>query len=402
MIERAGVSSRPLRVIYISPNGIGTPLVRSQVLPYLRGLTARRCAEFRLVTFERGDPVPAGEFITERWHGLRPYPGGHMLAKVGDVVRGAALVLRLALRERPDVLHARSYLPAAIAAIVGLVVRSPYVFDMRGFLGDEYVEGGHWLASDLRYRVLRIAERVLLRGAAAIVVLTERAAERLRAEPRYAPYSCGKPIVVVPCAVDLVRFRPPAVPASHPTLVYSGSLGMWYLLPEMLRVYRAARARMPDLRFLILNRGERGRIASALEQEGLGSAPVEVRSVAYEAMPAALAEAHAGIALLRQVPSKLGSSPVKVAEYLACGLPVIVNRGVGDMDDLVARYGAGHVMQSFDEGEILRSAEALVALVADTRARENARRLAEEVFGIEGAVERYARLYANFGAGGGR
>lgn len=398
MSDRSG--PRSLQVIYISPNGIGTPLVRSQVLPYLRGL-ARSCAEFRLVTFERGDPYPEGEFPRARWHGIRAVPGHHLLAKAADVLRGTSLVLLLSLREPPDLFHARSYLPAAIAVLVGAIVRRPYVFDMRGFLGEEYVDAGHWRADDLRYRVLRAAERILLARASAVVVLTERASERLRGDARYADVVRGKPVVAVPCAVDLHRFRPRTDRAPEPTLVYSGSLGMWYLLPEMLRVYGYARERVPGLRFLILNRGERALIERTVRKEGLEATPIEVRSVPFDRMPDALGGAHVGIALLRQVPSKVGSSPVKVAEYLACGLPVVVNKGLGDTDTLVARYAAGHVVGSFDDAELRRASHALVGLLEDQAARASARRLAEEVYAVDAAVDRYARLYAHLKGGAG-
>src|SRR6184192_1745346 len=127
------LSQRQRRVLYVSPNGVGTALVRSQVLPYLRGLAARG-VDTELVTFERGDPYPDGEFPKERWHPLRPRRGHGLLAKLADIVSGISLVAWLTVRSRRDLLHARSYLPAAIVAVPAFLLRRPFIFDMRGFL----------------------------------------------------------------------------------------------------------------------------------------------------------------------------------------------------------------------------------------------------------------------------
>src|SRR5438067_1493546 len=238
-----------MRLLSLTHNGVGSALVRSQVLPYLRGL-AGSGIDVTLLSFERGDSFPEAEFDRRRWIGVRPASGAGLTSKIVDMVNGMARIMWIALKRRPELLHARSYLPTAMVWAVTRLTRRPYVFDMRGFLGEEYVEAGYWSQSDYRYRLLRVVERVLLRDAAAIVVLTQRAASRLQADPRFAGVRSER-IVVVPCAVDLQRFTPRPKPPGPPTLVYAGSLGMWYLLDEMLLAYKAALEHEADLRFLI-------------------------------------------------------------------------------------------------------------------------------------------------------
>lgn len=390
--EELSLAVRSPRVLYVSPNGVGSPLVRSQVLPYLRGL-AEDGVDAELVTFERGDPYPEGEFPKERWHPLRPRPGRGLIAKLMDIVSGIALVASLAVRSRRDLFHARSYLPAAIVAVPAFFLRRPFIFDMRGFLPDEYLDAGSWTARDVRYRALRAAERILLWRAAEVVVLTERAADVLRIEPRYRSALGDTPVTVIPCTVDLEQFRPATERRGAPTLVYSGSLGMWYLLDEMLAVYAYAREQIPDLRFLILNRGEHELVNAALARAGAASGGVELRAVPPGEMPGALAGCHVGIALIKPTPSKRGSSPVKVAEYLACGLPVVVNAGIGDTDRLVERYRAGHVISVLEEPELRAAGLAVAALLGDNEARSSARRLAEAEYDVHMGIVRYADVY---------
>jgi glycosyltransferase involved in cell wall biosynthesis len=382
-----------MRTIFISHNAVNSALVRSQVLPYLRRL-AREGIETWLITFERGAGLfPEAEFTRERWIGISAHGGSHLLAKLLDVIRGTWLALRLARRIHADAVHAVSYVPAAIALGTGMVTRLPFVFDMRGFLGDEYIEAGHWTQADVRYRVLRLAEGVLLRGAAELIVRTHDAAARLRGDRRYGPHVDQTPITVIPAAVDLDRFRPSTSRSEIPTLVYAGSLGTWYRLDEMLRVYAYARKAVPKLRFLILNHDEHSLVDQSRQVLGLSQEDVIVRTADYAEMPALLAGAHVGIVLLLQSESKLASSPIKVGEYLASGLPVIVNTGMGDTDGAVQRYAAGHVVPSYSDDSLQAAAAALVALLGDETARKNARALAEAEFDLRDATSRYTTVY---------
>lgn len=388
-----------LRLLYISHNEIANGLVRSQVLPYLRGL-AGLGVDARLLTYERDrSPFPLGEFPAGHWTPLRARPGSGLIAKVLDVLAGVVAALRLAAAHRAQLLHARSYIPAAIALAVRVFTRRPYVFDMRGFLPEEYLDVGYWTARDPRYVVARLAERVLLAGAAAVVCPSSDAERRLRTEPGYRRATAGKPILVQPSMVDLERFRPLTERGSTPTLVYSGSLGTWYMLDEMLSLYARARRRIPALRFLIVTRSEPALIRDAVARARLEGAAIVSRPAGYDEMPALLGRSHVAVAFVRQAPSKRGASALKIAEYLACGLPVIVNAGLGDADRAISESGAGHVVASYGDDDMERAADAVAALVADGRARAAARGLAEERFDLAVGVERYRALYASIMAG---
>ena len=110
--------------------------------------------------------------IRYRW--LRRSSSQAFSVKVAESARALVRVLALALRDRPAILHARSYLPAAVAAVASTVPGTRLLFDMRGLLGEEYVDAGHWRVDSARYRLLKRVERRLFRRSDAIVVLTER------------------------------------------------------------------------------------------------------------------------------------------------------------------------------------------------------------------------------------
>jgi glycosyltransferase involved in cell wall biosynthesis len=382
-----------MQAVYVSHNAVETALVQSQVLPYLRGLSARGVS-VDLVTFESSGGAAKPDGV--RWWPVQRQQGAHLFAKAADVLRGVITVTRLS--RRAGLLHARSYVPGVIAAVAAKLTGRPFVFDMRGFLPDEYIDARYWTMGDLRYRVLVRAEGYLLARAAEVVVLTNAAARRLRTEPRFARRLGATRVTVIPCAVDLARFRPAAERDRVPTLLYTGSLGSFYALDEMLQVFRAARDLVPQLRFLIVNQSEHDLAREAIARAGLLDAAIELRGADYSEMPGIVGRAHVGIALVRQSPSKAGSSAIKVAEYLACGLPVIVNAGLGDADAQVSTAHAGHVMPGYLPSHIVAAGRALQALLTDEGARTRARSLAEHEYDLATGVERYADVYARVSA----
>jgi len=128
---------------------------------------------------------------------------------------------------------------------------------------------------------------------------------------------------------------------------------------------------------------------------GLSDNRYTVKRAAFHEVPAYLSAADAAIAFYKPTLSRLATSPVKVAEYLACGLPVVLNAGVGDSDALIRNERVGTVIENFTDAEYEQAATAIERFTAEPELiRRRAREVAERIFDVRtvGAV-RYARLY---------
>jgi glycosyltransferase involved in cell wall biosynthesis len=100
------------------------------------------------------------------------------------------------------------------------------------------------------------------------------------------------------------------------------------------------------------------------------------------------------MAFIKRCVSKIASSPTKNGEYLACGLPLILNEGIGDSDALIDQWEAGVLIRDFTDEEFGAAANKIEAMVAAPNAREKARSVAEQLFDLERVGgERYASLY---------
>jgi glycosyltransferase involved in cell wall biosynthesis len=188
--------------------------------------------------------------------------------------------------------------------------------------------------------------------------------------------------------VDLATFRPR--PSTEPPgygLVYSGSLGTWYMAAEMVEFARAV-APVVGGRTLFLP-------PAVGEARRAGATPdwADVRCVAPAEVPAWLRRGRALFFFIRPTPSKRASCPTKLGEALASGLPVVGNRGIGDVDEVLDGSGVGVAVEAFTPEAYARAAERLRDLFADPGLSARCRALAEARYGLDRGVEAYHRLY---------
>ena len=93
----------------------------------------------------------------------------------------------------------------------------------------------------------------------------------------------------------------------------------------------------------------------------------------------------------------MATSPVKIAEYLACGLPLVINAGIGDSDTLITSERIGALVRNFNQDEYVEAANIVEGLVGHAdQTRRRAREIAERIFDVRRVgVQRYGRLYEN-------
>lgn len=394
-------------ILYISYDGMLEPLGQSQVLSYLEPL-AQGC-DVHLLSFEKPADLDdrdrlraVGERIAAaniHWTHRRYHKAPSAPATAFDIAIGLASAWSIARRHRVRIIHARSYIPALIGMLVKRATGAKLLFDMRGLWADERVDGGLWPADGVLYRATKGIERRLLRSSDHIVTLTHASVEEVR---RLAgPENAAIPISVISTCTDLQRFQPPASKPGGPIVLgYVGSVGTWYLFDETLLAFRLLQERNPDARLLIVNRGEHPRIRERIAAAGIDPACAEVLAADHRDMPSLIARMSAGAALVKPAYSKIASAPTKVAEYLACGISVLGNRGVGDFAPLVEGRRIGVAVDGFDEARLRSAVARLAELILDKETAGRCRAAAEELFSLEGGVVEYRRIYGSLLANG--
>ena len=403
-----------MSTLYLCYFGLREPLVQTQVLPYLRQLAAHGIA-VRLLTFEpnRRRAWSAADEKQWRqrlaadgihWHALAYHKRPSLPATLFDILAGAWFAVRLARRERIAVFHGRGHVATTMGAIAKKLCGGRLLFDIRGFNPEEYVDAGLWTTRSLKYRLMKRTERWLLNFADGFVVLTEKAREILFPGCT-ATDSRGRPIAVIPCCVDFERFqategmtrdeaRAALGLAGRRVLVYVGNIGGFYLTQEMVEFLALAHRRDPSTFSLLLTQGSAEELTRLLRTAGVPDGAFRVKRVPADQIPRYLAAADFGLSFIKPSYSKQAASPTKIAEYLASGLPVLTNAGVGDLDALIAEDRVGVLLHDLSAEGYRRALDEMEALLAEPdladRCRESARRRFDLV-GVGGA--RYLSLY---------
>ena len=231
-----------LTSLYLCYQSVLEPLTQTQVIAYLEGLTQ---AGYRLVllTFEPRS-LTAEETQDHRkhlaakgiaWHWLRYHKRPTVPATALDILAGIAVGWWLVWKYRIGLLHARIHVPGLMALALKSLTGAPFLFDIRGFMAEEYADAGVWKANGLLFRLTKWVQRRLVRAADGYVVLTQKARDLL--QEWYPREIHGKPVQVIPCCIDLRRIPARNGRLGHPdeekTLGYVGKLGGWYLTEEM-------------------------------------------------------------------------------------------------------------------------------------------------------------------------
>ena len=381
------------------------------MLPYLIGLSARgyRITILSCEKPERFERDAAAirrmcgengiEWVPIRYH-RRPW----LLSSVYDLAALKRAAARLHRASPFDLVHCRSYIPAMVGLDMKRRFGVSYLFDMRGFWPDERVEGGSWSLSNPVHRgvydYLKRVEARLLRGAGHIISLTQAGKNQLLTRPQFQP--SGPDITVIPCCVDFDHFpllddsaravsrAALSIPADAKVVAYLGSVGTWYLLDEMLDFFRVYARHHPGALFLFITPDEPGPILARAELAGIGTDRLVIRSATRDEVPKLMAAADFGLFFIKPCFSKMASSPTKMGEMLAMGLPVVTNAGVGDVAEIVRDTGCGVAIERFDEASYEAAIVSIESLALSARQlRETARSL----FDIDIAIDRYEGVY---------
>lgn len=399
-----------LRIWYVCYLGIDDPLVETQVVAYVEGLAAAG-HEVLLTTFEPRDGRSRRQRREQRertrarlggqriaWRPLPYHKRPSLPATAFDVAVAVAFGCWITCGRRIELIHARSHVPAAIALLLRRLVRKPFIFDIRGLMAEEYEDAGRWTRGSVAFRLTKRVERAAIERAAGLVVLTHAVQRRL------FPVAPAAPLEVIPCCVDDRRLRVDRARRAEdrasvgvrdgPLLVYVGKFTGWYMHEEIARFFAAAWRREPDAALLVLTQSEPLIMRRELDRLGVPEDRATMFRAPHDEVARWLSAADIALSFVRPVPSKVASSPTKVGEYLAAGLPVLSTSGIGDSSVLIERERVGVLLHAHDARAHQRAWDEMRRLLDDPALGDRCRRVARDHLSLaDVGIPRYRRLY---------
>ncbi|MBI3555648.1 MAG: glycosyltransferase [Deltaproteobacteria bacterium] len=404
-----------MRTLYVSYDGMTDTLGQSQVIPYLAGLAAAG-HEIHLLSCEKPDRLKEHEteirelLASHRiaWHPIFYHKKPPVFSTVWDLGQLKRQALALHRAHGFEVVHCRSYIPSLVGLLLKRRHGVRFIFDMRGFWADERVDGGLWnLKNPLYkavYRYFKAREREFLLEADQVISLTHLAKEEIMKWD--LPGKERLKIEVIPCCADLSHFARGKVTKTMQTelrakfgfsagdfvVCYLGSIGTWYMLPEMLAFFRKLLESRANAKFFFITPDNPEAIRKAAAAAGIAADRIVVTRGTRNEVPSLLSLSNMSVFFIKPTYSKMSSSPTKLGELLSMGIPVVMNAKVGDSDWIAARYHLGEVVSRFEDAEyarVVRNIDALLGIPP-----EKLRSAAEEYFSLSLGVAQYCRIYS--------
>jgi glycosyltransferase involved in cell wall biosynthesis len=334
--------------LFLSYWSLQEPLTQATVIPTLRVLLQDGCAErIVLVTVERGEQaehrrgalVPGVEHV--------PLAAGtgwpRSLSRGWDLARLVPRVSAIARAEGAQSMVARGVVAGAYAHFVARRTGLPYAVDYFEPHNDYMTDVGEWRKGGLLDRGLGWMIGKQLHSARACITVSNNYRARLiggGADPQK--------LHTAPCPVDQERMR--FVEADRARIrtqlgwedacvgVYVGKFGGLYHVERAFQMFAAAQ-RIVGERFalMILSPHKEAEVREGLRAAGFKGERFHIKHAAHTEVGAHLSSADLAFTTYRGTPSSASISPMKVGEYWANGLPVLLTRGVGDDSGIIDR-----------------------------------------------------------------
>jgi glycosyltransferase involved in cell wall biosynthesis len=402
---------RDTRFVFVHSGEFDATVFDSQVVDSMAAVGELGIA-FDLVVLMHGGPYVRKREINRRRMAeiearipgrVRIYPTPRKETRAGDLLASAVLLFDvLRTPARRTVLHARGDGAASYASAVRrLHPRVRSLYDARGDVMAEFEHWARQVALPDAQRAYTLAQ--LRREGQASVARSDRilcVSEVLR-DRLHARFG-GDPdrYTVIPCVADTRKFHLAEEERARTRrelglddrflVIYPGRFGRWHYGPEMIALVRGLMAADPSVHFLILTPDLEE--ARTLAAKSLPEGRWEVRTATHAEVPRHLRAADLGLLLREPDPLNEVACPTKFAEFMLCGLPVLISAGIGDCTRFIEENAAGVVLERPDPA---LAVSAMLRLRDEVPAVRRARiaAAAEGKFSRQRAAQTMAALY---------
>jgi glycosyltransferase involved in cell wall biosynthesis len=379
------------KVIYLSFNSITEPLVHSQVLSYLQGLQSYKW-QFILLTAEG--------FMTKHqvaqyqkqmkglgieWHAVFKT----RLGTIAQIYRMYKLASVFIKNNQIALIHARSYFSGTVAYLLHKKTRLPYIYDIRGFWVDEKVYKGRLQQGSVLFRVLKYVDSKIYKSSSGIVSLTSMAVTDIKKFAIWDKVSLPA-ISVIPTCVNTDKFK--SIENEGLNFIYLGSVGQGYMGDVIFKLFHLLQKHYQQHKITLISRSDKELIKKLATINKVDLNRIEHLQLTHDQVPMQLGRGHVGLSFIQNHFSKRASCATKIGEYLSCGMPVLCNSGIGDMD-VVLTTNVSVICDEFSEQSLLQAIEDIVNLSNINETSGACVELSKHYFSLKKGIKNYHKLY---------
>ncbi|MBI1266077.1 MAG: glycosyltransferase [Cryomorphaceae bacterium] len=357
-------SKQFLALIY---NSLRDPLFQNLVYSYLdKQLEEHPNYRLNLVTFEQDKYAFTPEeqqrhkiHLTSKriyWRPVKYHSGNFkLIKKVLDLTNAFLTATKIILRKRQNLVVSFANTSAVISHFVAQFFRTPLLIYSYEPHSDFLKEFGIWSTNSITYQIMHRLEWRVGRKAAYVLTGTRHMVEALKGKTKglvfRAPSSADDRVFYFD---NLARqeIREKYNLKNRKVIVYVGKFGGIYYRSEIIGFFAALRALDPAYFLFIVSPQDHQELTTMCGEGGLNTEDYCITETASQAEIRGFnSAADIGLTAVPPYPSQRFRSPVKVGEYLMCGLPYITMRGVSEDDEVAEKNNVGIVLSALDAAQ---------------------------------------------------
>ncbi|WP_207432381.1 hypothetical protein [Sabulibacter ruber] len=323
------------------------PIFQSAVLPYFKNVGPANNIEFVLLTFEqskyklnRSESLKYLEELKQDniiWYQTNWRSGRFKIfKKVFDFIWGFVFAGFLCYRYKVKAVYTEGFPGAVISHYLSKFFKVPHLVHTFEPHADYMIEAGVWTSGSWEAKFLKKYEIIVAKGASYIFTATDAMISKLR------HLGVSGNIFRVPSCVDTEVFKFSqfhrdevrkllGVKDDECLITYLGKFGGMYMDEEIFEFMASCiKFSLNKIKFLVITPDSHSHVYQSLDLNGIEKSKVTVLTLKRNEISAYLSASDFGLVPVRQNPSKRFCSPIKDGEYWACGLPIIIPRGISD------------------------------------------------------------------------
>ena len=344
-----------MNILFIGYWAFHDGLTSSTILPNLRILAAfEEVQKVIFTSIERDTSVTRFKMDVDKVEHIPLYSSIStitLLNKFYDFTVFPKKLVKLCEEHQIDVLICRGAPAGALGYLVWKKTQIPFIVESFEPHADYMLESGVWKKWDPRFLLERYWEKKQKKYAKALLSVSMNYKYKLIKEG-----VSETKIEVVPCTVNLDKFafneadrsdiRKRYDIAPEATVgVYVGKFGGIYLDIEAFQIFENTLSEFAKPVLILLTPEPEKSIHHKAEKAGFNkNIRIIVAMVKHDEIPKFLSASDLAFATIRPAPSRQFCSAIKVGEYYANGLPVIITQGVGDDSDIILNEKLGVIV----------------------------------------------------------
>ena len=335
-------------IFYLTYNDLPSGIFSSQVIDVVKFFNTELNVKTKLISF-----ISIRNYLSNRKKIKNQLPESIVLPMFPGVHRwrrNIFLLTLISLIKKPDAIIGRSVLATQLALILRNKNRTKKViYDGRGAINEEWKEYQVVKNAELLSNIFNLEKESVLSSDFQIAV-SKQLVNYWKQEFNYEKINH----VIIPCTLNKVykkvRISHYIIESSRRLIglnnediafIYSGSVSGWQSFNLLYSFIKPLLLVNKNIKLIFL--AEKEDNIHKLEQEFKGR--VLRFHLKPNEVPEYLLAADYGLLIRENSFTNQVASPVKFAEYLCCGLPVIISERLGDYSEFVEKNGCGYIIK---------------------------------------------------------